>query len=457
MKVRPFVLVLSMLIGLTPAIAQQGRTVPQRAIYSDTDEKLYADAVVVPTAAGDSALVTVFFRVSNDMLSFTKVADPNDIAGNFKADMRVSLEVRDAIGIIRQRLPWNSVAYVNTFEETNARRSFHYGWVSFMVPHGEHKATLEVVTTKESSQRKLTLPPIKVVKADASAGLLAPPIIAEYATNGDPDSYRPFVSNRNVPFQATDVMALMMVRDVRPRPYSYIIRQKPYGDREIRWWRVGDVTGEVKSEPGIRPTLSARSTNDRPLLSLSHSDSATEAALLRIPIPVSSMVPSAYTLDVVPRGGGDTMRFSFNVFWEQMPLSLRNVGYAVELANYVLTDEEYDNIMDGDETERRERLMDYWRKRDPSPATTFNEHLAEYYRRVDAAFYAYSSIQEQDGAKSDRGKIFILHGPPSAVKKTMTPDGRAVETWSYTNRVGQNFVFEIDPSGAYRLVAIEQR
>jgi GWxTD domain-containing protein len=169
------------------------------------------------------------------------------------------------------------------------------------------------------------------------------------------------------------------------------------------------------------------------------------------------MVPGGYTLDVIPRGDGDTIKLSFNVYWEMMPLSLRNVGYAVELCNYVLTDEEYDNIMDGNDVERRERLMDYWRKRDPSPATSFNEHVAEYYRRVDQAFYAYSSIHEQDGAKSDRGKIFILHGPATSISKAMTADGRAIETWTYANRVGQDFTFEVDATGAYRLMTVTKR
>lgn len=433
----------------------QGRRSVQQTVFADSDDKIFADAIVVPTETSDSAVVTVFFRLSNDMLTFTKVVDPNDIGGNFKADMKVSLEVRDGIGVIRQRLPWSSVAYVNTFEETNAKKAFHYGWITFTVAPGEHKVSFEVVTTKESSQRKFTLPPIKVRKAAKAAGMLAPPIIAEQLVNGDPDSYRPFVNNGNVPFQPTDVTALMMVGDVRPRIYDYVIKQKPYADREIRWWRIGDVTAEVRSEPGVRPVVSARSTNDRPLLTLVHAESASEAALLRIPIPVTSMVPGGYTLTVTPRGEGDTMTFSFNLYWEMMPLSLRNVGYAVELCNYVLTDEEYDNIMDGNDVERRERLMDYWRKRDPSPGTSFNEHMAEYYRRVDLAFYAYSSIQEQDGAKSDRGKIFILHGPPTSISKAMTADGRAVETWTYANKVGQIFTFEVDAAGAYRLMTIK--
>ncbi|MBU3741229.1 MAG: GWxTD domain-containing protein [Candidatus Kapabacteria bacterium] len=450
-----FVLTLLM-FGMT-ASAQQRRVQQQQTVYADTDDRLFADAIVVPTSSGDSATVTVFFRMSNDMLTFTKVVDPNDIGGNFKADMKVSAEVRDGIGVIRQRLPWTGTAYVNTFEETNARKAFHYGWISFTAPPGERKVTLEVVTTKESTQRKITLPTIKVVRAAKTAGMLAPPIVAEPATNGETDSFRPFVNNGNVPFQPTDVVALMMVGDVRPRMYDYVIRQQPWGDREIRWWRVGDVRGEARSEPGVIPVVSARSSNDRPLLSLVHGNSTAEAALLRIPIAVTSMVPASYTLEVIPRGEGDTIRLTFRVYWEKMPLSLRNAGYAIELCNYVLTDQEFDDITDGNDAERRERLMDYWRKHDPTPATTFNEHLAEYYRRVDAAFYAYSSIQEPDGAKSDRGKIYILHGPATSVTKSMSSDGRAVETWTYTNKVNQVFTFMVDPAGAYVLTDIQPR
>lgn len=436
-------------------LAQGTRNVPQRSVFVDYGDKIYADAIVVPTSSADSAVITVFFRVTNDQLTFTTVSDANDVGGNFKADMKVSFELRDAMGVIRQRQPWSSVAYVNTFEETNSKTDYHYGWATMTVAPGEYTITLELVTTKESSQRRLSLPPVKVQKAEHGAGLLAPPIVAELTRAGDPDVLRPFVNNGNVPFQPTDVVALMMVSEARPRVYDYAIHQLPYGEREIRWWQVSDVQGEVRAEPGLVPSVSARSTNDRPLITVARRDSTASVALLRMPVPVSGLVPGSYRCTLVPRGSTDTIAFTLKVYWEMMPLSLRNIGYAVDILQYVTTEEELDSIDDGGDAERRQHVMDYWRKRDPSPTTTYNEHMAEYYRRVDAAFFQYSTLQESDGARSDRGKIFILHGPPTNVRKSLSAGNRATETWTYANAVNKTFTFEIDDAGIHRLVAIK--
>ena len=35
--------------------------------------------------------------MANDFLTFTKVSDPNDVRGNYKADMVVGIEVRDTL------------------------------------------------------------------------------------------------------------------------------------------------------------------------------------------------------------------------------------------------------------------------------------------------------------------------------------------------------------------------
>ena len=37
--------------------------------------------------------------------------------------------------------------------------------------------------------------------------------------------------------------------------------------------------------------------------------------------------------------------------------------------------------------------------------TPYNEEMAEYFSRVDYAFYNFQTINQKDGAKTDRGKI----------------------------------------------------
>ena len=57
----------------------------------------------------------------------------------------------------------------------------------------------------------------------------------------------------------------------------------------------------------------------------------------------------------------------------------------------------------------------FWKKRDPSPGTQFNELLDEFYARVSESNYKFRT-RVQEGWETDRGRIFILYGPPPKVE-----------------------------------------
>lgn len=82
--------------------------------------------------------------------------------------------------------------------------------------------------------------------------------------------------------------------------------------------------------------------------------------------------------------------------------------------------------------DRKEFIRNFWLRRDPDPDTDENEFLTEYCKRL-----AYSSRFDSGlpGHKTDRGRIYVIWGPPN--KKT---EGRSkfeglsnvrFETWQY--------------------------
>ena len=123
---------------------------------------------------------------------------------------------------------------------------------------------------------------------------------------------------------------------------------------------------------------------------------------------------------------------------------------------YICPDETLDSLREGDETQQRERLMDWWRRQDRSTETAHNEHMAEYYRRVDKASYAYATLIEPDGAFTDRGKVYILYGGPTKIDRKTNRDGEQVETWIYTNSVRRLFVFKVEDAGSFRLTTVQE-
>ena len=63
-------------------------------------------------------------------------------------------------------------------------------------------------------------------------------------------------------------------------------------------------------------------------------------------------------------------------------------------------------------------MENFWKERDPSPDSPFNEFKHEYLRRwqfVNDKFINESSNRE--GWQSDRGRIYLIHGTPTDIER----------------------------------------
>ncbi len=86
----------------------------------------------------------------------------------------------------------------------------------------------------------------------------------------------------------------------------------------------------------------------------------------------------------------------------------------LEDVSYIITDEEQ-AVFKGLNTpeERDEFIEQFWRRRDPAPETTDSEFREEHYRRL-----AYANDRFSIGGpgwKSDRGRVYIIHGQPDSI------------------------------------------
>lgn len=95
---------------------------------------------------------------------------------------------------------------------------------------------------------------------------------------------------------------------------------------------------------------------------------------------------------------------------------------------YIITDDEKRAWKKLATDEEREQFIEqFWRRRDPDPDTEVNEYLEEHYERV-----AYSNQHFTSGIpgwKTDRGRIYIMYGPPN--EKETHPSGGLYDRPSY--------------------------
>ena len=136
---------------------------------------------------------------------------------------------------------------------------------------------------------------------------------------------------------------------------------------------------------------------------------------------------------------------------------------------YLITEQEKDVFLKLGTIEEKEHFIEqFWHRRDPNPLTAHNEFKDEHYRRIAYANEHFSSGLA--GWLTDRGRIYIIHGPPAEIDSR--PSGGfyrrpgyegggstttyPFEVWRYryVEGIGSDVVLEfVDPSlsGEYRL------
>ncbi|MBI5463919.1 MAG: GWxTD domain-containing protein [Ignavibacteriales bacterium] len=176
-----------------------------------------------------------------------------------------------------------------------------------------------------------------------------------------------------------------------------------------------------------------------------------------IPLPVEKLEEGTYRLHLTLECSGQTIRreYPIRVLWPNRPASLSNLNLAIESLHHIATEEEIDELSSFSTSRREEGLKKFWRKRSPDTTLVYNPVMAEYYRRVDEAIRRFSTQSENDGYKTDRGRILILFGAPARTDRVFRPSTYATEVWLYP-ALKKKFIFT-DPNrtGNYILAETE--
>ena len=130
--------------------------------------------------------------------------------------------------------------------------------------------------------------------------------------------------------------------------------------------------------------------------------------------------------------------------------------YAEFLTNvqYIITSQEKKAFLNLPEVDKPLFIEDFWKKRDPDPYTEVNEFKEEYFDRIEKANMLFTG-EGKPGWLSDRGRIYVLFGPPTdrfTSPMSMDRAGRCREVWYYG---GFPVIFyDSTCSGTYVLVTI---
>jgi GWxTD domain-containing protein len=139
----------------------------------------------------------------------------------------------------------------------------------------------------------------------------------------------------------------------------------------------------------------------------------------------------AYQLDAKVWQEGDqgalNRRAKFSIGWARDTWE-RNAADVADDVHFLLEsrdEEEFTGMQPG---EQEKLLVEFWRKRDPTPETATNEAYLTFRERVDYANEQFSRFGISKGMFSDMGRVYIRYGAPTEILHQVMPAGEETLT-----------------------------
>lgn len=147
----------------------------------------------------------------------------------------------------------------------------------------------------------------------------------------------------------------------------------------------------------------------------------------------------------------------FRIIWFEKPTYLYKKDLALRPMRYILSEATYDSVKDLSRRKFEQWFDAFWRKRDQTPKTIYNEVMNEFFQRVGEANRRFSS-RYREGWESDRGRIFILYGEPSKVEnRRYSTSNHPHLIWIYEN-LNLSFIFvDSDKDGDFDLLEKKEK
>ena len=416
-----------------------------KSLYFSFGEK-FSSSLYTYKISEDSIRTTIMFKLMNDNLNFKKTT-----AGSksevFFAEPEIELVLKDKQGVIRKRDLWKEKILITGYLNTISKKNFIYGFKTLDLKNEDYQLEVKLISKRNSRDNEKIIDINKVI----DGSLAGSPFFVSSNSN-DKFQLKPHVMDKAYGFHRKNTKLLIPIAESISDLNIEIKKKKTDNDdrrddseRNIYGQRIfeTDVEGRIiKSQ-----NLSIRSVNNE--LNLDLLDSETGMDLLVVDLPENQMIPGEYTLKIP----SISFRYDFELKWDDRPIALSDMDFAIEKMYYILTDEAYEDLKDGSKERQFEKFLYYWKQKDPSPETPFNEAMVQYFERVDFAFFNFQTLPEKDGASTDRGKIYILNGPPDIIENK-SKDGKAVIEWTYS-KYREKYIFEAIQSGIFKLVEIK--
>jgi GWxTD domain-containing protein len=422
----------------------------------DRPDFVFFEALNLVTTDPTLARIDVHYRINTDFFVPITNNDPS-FPWNFKRRGEILIELLDSTDISRAREINRIEVGAEGSEQNSNRKDWYLGMASFTVPPGPYTLIVEI-DDLESEREFLDRNTIVRARTFGSAPFEAStPLLVEWTdSTAASKTLVPQSFGGNLPFGKNSALYLELITSMPPdAPVQLGYTLETVADRqESPEVLLRDTAAQVQTLPGA--ILVQKNQKNAIAYSIEASRAKNVTGVL-IPFHSEKLPLRAFELNLVVKEGSlqTSVKKPIRMVWPEMPFSLRDVEFALDALRHITTKQQLDSLKLGSFRTQRDNLEAFWKAKDPTPETSYNELMVQYYQRVDHAMKAFGLMREPDGSKSDRGHIYILYGQPTRVDRTLSATAGFQEIWVYEN-LNKRFVFlDESKSGNYVLVSTQ--
>lgn len=427
-------------IAITPSLPAQPRLPYEALRQSNRNPAWYRQTFSIPSARTDSMEVSTVFRIPYSSIVFKK-ADAAD--AGWTADLALTFDAMTATRVDRParrtrnrkpseperslgRVVWNRTLTAGSYDLTQSDTTFVEGTVTLRIPRQPYRIVPLIQVNGQMS-------PITSLPAPE------PPPSTAFVAFVTPDSTRMRLVNfgSNIVFGQKSDLVVGIAGDSSATVELW--SRKGAKDSTLVWSAVTDPARRSGTFAGFHDAGRG--------IEIAIAD--TGLALYRFDVPARNLDNQPHRV-VVRRGDRVLHRVDVLPRWFDIPTSLLNLDTAIDMMRFALSAEALREMRKGDPQARERQFNAYWKPRDPTPESAFNELMAEYFERIDHAYDTYTT-PTRPGFDSPMGKTWIQYGKPTSIERRFPPEGGTVVVWEYP---GRRFIFRATSGfGDFELVS----
>jgi len=398
-------------------------------------ERIFWEAVSVPSGESGKSKIMVSVKAPYEFLVFTK--SPERTSKDFIGSFDISIEIFDKNDNYIDRIIKQEIIELYSEEKKFSRDKFYESSFSFNITPGEYKITCEFSDRESNKNQKKEFKSFKAKnfsEKNISDILFLPP----YADSTVSSNFLSSIQFGENCILYTECSGF--------NPGEEKLKLTLYKMTERKRDSVFSLI--ILPEHIYRKTFNKSNTGNKNI---------QDIFLVKVPLRTDTLEIARYEASIETVSGAKKMisKKEFEIIWHKMPFSLRDFDLAQKQLKLITREDEFDELKSGSKSIQREKFLEFWRKRDPTPTTAYNEIMTEFFKRVDFSIMNYSTVSAPDGSVTDRGRYYILYGKPDNIERRLIPNEAPYEIWTYS-KFNKKYIFSDDSrQGNYKLVSIE--